>query len=130
MGGAWRKIAWRKICKKKSDGKNGAEAAAAYKPLSEAERAMLLANTNFSVQEIEEWHRGFLRDCPSARLNKKQFVKEYKKFYPSGQPDEFCEHVFRIFDADQNGYIGKLECLFFSEKTCHTIQNKVIKSVN
>jgi Ca2+-binding EF-hand superfamily protein len=88
------------------------EPAAPPKPLTENETAMLLANTNFSRQEIEEWHAGFMRDCPNARLNKKQFVNEYKKFYPNGQPDEFCEHVFRIFDADKNGFIGNLTFFF------------------
>lgn len=41
-------------------------------------------------------------------MNKKEFTKAYKKFFPSGRPDHFCEHVFRVFDADSNGYIGKI----------------------
>lgn len=38
-------------------------------------------------------------------------MREYKKFYPYGAPDEFCEHVFRIFDLDHNGYIDFSEFL-------------------
>jgi hypothetical protein len=33
----------------------------------------------------------------SFKLDKKTFVKVYKKFYQVGDPTEFCEHVFRVF---------------------------------
>lgn len=26
-------------------------------------------------------------------------------FFPSGNAEEFCDHVFRTFDMDKNGYI-------------------------
>ena len=39
-------------------------------------------------------------------MNKKEFIQAYKKFYPQGKPDSFCEHCFRVFDADSNGFIG------------------------
>lgn len=29
----------------------------------------------------------------------------YKMFFPSGNAVEFCDHVFRTFDMDRNGYI-------------------------
>lgn len=29
----------------------------------------------------------------------------YKMFFPSGNAVEFCDHVFRTFDMDKNGYI-------------------------
>jgi Ca2+-binding EF-hand superfamily protein len=87
--------------KKKNESKNPVA-----KTLTEAEKAILMANTGFSSQEIDEWHAGFLRDTPSGQLNKKQFIKEYRRFYPKGEPDEFCQHVFRIFDSDKNGFIG------------------------
>lgn len=29
----------------------------------------------------------------------------YKMFFPSGNAEEFCDHVFRTFDMDKNGYI-------------------------
>jgi len=29
----------------------------------------------------------------------------YKMFFPSGNAEEFCDHVFRTFDMGKNGYI-------------------------
>jgi len=29
----------------------------------------------------------------------------YKMFFPSGNAEEFCDHVFRTFDMDKNGFI-------------------------
>ncbi len=45
-------------------------------------------------------------DCPSGQLSKKKFIEVYKQFYPNGKAEKFCEHVFRTFDRDSNGYIG------------------------
>lgn len=49
-------------------------------------------------------------------MNKKEFIKAYRKFYPHGQPDSFCEHVFRVFDADGNGFIGRIKS---EQKICY-----------
>lgn len=45
------------------------------------------------------------QDCPNGRLTPAKFVDMYKMFFPSGNAEEFCDHVFRTFDMDQNGYI-------------------------
>lgn len=38
----------------------------------------------------------------------------YKMFFPSGNAEEFCDHVFRTFDMDKNGYIDfKVSFLFY-----------------
>lgn len=29
----------------------------------------------------------------------------YKMFFPNGNAEEFCDHVFRTFDRDKNGFI-------------------------
>lgn len=44
-------------------------------------------------------------DCPNGRLTPAKFVDMYKMFFPSGNAEEFCDHVFRTFDMDKNGYI-------------------------
>ncbi|XP_013791421.1 neuronal calcium sensor 2-like [Limulus polyphemus] len=51
------------------------------------------------------------QDCPNGKLTKDKFVDLYKMFFAWGQPEKFCEHVFRTFDMDGNGYIDFKEFL-------------------
>jgi Ca2+-binding EF-hand superfamily protein len=38
----------------------------------------LKAHTQYTDEEIQAWHSGFLKDCPSGRLDKKQFLHVYR----------------------------------------------------
>ena len=69
--------------------------------ISEEDLHFLMRNTNKSSEEIQvkplfkirsqeyfyyilpsqEWHRGFLNDCPSGELSKSQFVTMYSKMF-------------------------------------------------
>ncbi|CAF1604096.1 unnamed protein product [Rotaria magnacalcarata] len=73
--------------------------------LTTKEIDMLKANTKYSEKEIREWHAGFLRDCPTGKLDKKKFVDVYKQFYPQGKADSFCKYAFSTFDANNDGTI-------------------------
>ena len=46
--------------------------------LSDDDLKMLKVNTQYSEEEIQAWHSGFLKDCPSGRLDKKQFLSVYR----------------------------------------------------
>jgi neuronal calcium sensor 1 len=44
-------------------------------------------------------------DCPEGRLDKKDFGKIYTQFFPFGDPAEFANYVFDVFDEKKNGSI-------------------------
>ena len=51
------------------------------------------------------------RDCPSGQLTRKKFLEVYAGFFPEGNAEKFCEHVFRTFDSDNSGRIDFKEFL-------------------
>jgi len=73
--------------------------------ISDEDLAFLMKNTSKSAEEIQEWHKGFLKDCPSGELTKDQFVSMYSKMFPSGNADKFSENVFRTFDTNSSSTI-------------------------
>ncbi|GLD74973.1 visinin-like protein 1 [Lates japonicus] len=39
----------------------------------------LVKNTEFNEHELKQWYKGFLKDCPSCRLNLEEFQQLYVK---------------------------------------------------
>ncbi|RWS10103.1 hypothetical protein B4U79_06630 [Dinothrombium tinctorium] len=79
--------------------------------LSDEDLMFLTRNTRYSEQEVRDWYKGFQKDCPNGRLTKAKFLDIYSMFFPSGSPQEFCEHVYRTFDSDGDGHIDFKEFL-------------------
>ena len=58
-----------------------------------------------SPEEIRQWYQGFMKDCPTGKLQCSEFAKIYQVFYPSGDPKLFSTFVFNLFDRNGDGSI-------------------------
>jgi len=58
--------------------------------------------TYFDKRELQQWYKGFLRDCPSGQLTEEEFSKVFKQFFPFGDPTDYCHYLFRVFDVDNS----------------------------
>jgi Ca2+-binding EF-hand superfamily protein len=66
---------------------------------------ILLSSSTFHSSRYYLRYKGFRKDCPSGQLDKAEFSKIYKQFFPFGDPAEFADYVFNVFDANKNGTI-------------------------
>ena len=73
--------------------------------LSKADEEFLVMNTKYDENIIQAMYKGFMVDYPDGRLDTAAFMKIYSKCFPAGNAREFCDHVFRAFDSDKNGFI-------------------------
>ena len=51
---------------------------------------------------IKNWYRAFAKECPDGRLTREHLIRLFKKVFPLGDGEVFCEHIFRVFDDDGN----------------------------
>ena len=47
-----------------------------------------------------------MRDYPKGRLSKDEFRRFHERFFPSGDPSQFSEYFFKVFDTDHNDEIN------------------------
>ena len=60
-----------------------------------------------SSDEIHAWHEKFFTDNPDGRLDRTEFRQLFRllRQEPPERLDHICDHVFRAFDVDCNGYV-------------------------
>ena len=98
--------------------------------LSEEEVNKLIANSNFTRDEIIALHKDFMRDTPSGKINSKEFAKKFKSAHMFGKikakPEKYCEVAFNAFDKNHDGFIDFNEFVVgFSVITSGDLNQKV-----
>ncbi|KAL5012957.1 hypothetical protein ScPMuIL_011508 [Solemya velum] len=73
--------------------------------LKQEEIAELKQRTYFNEPEIQQWYKGFMKDCPDGKLTLSGFTKIYEQFFPFGDPSKFAAFVFKVFDENKDGFI-------------------------
>ena len=85
--------------------------------LSKEDIEFLTYHTHYTEDTIVEWYKGFKQDCPDGHLTREAFMKIYSKCFTGGSAQDFCDHVFRTFDSDKNGFIDFKEFLLAIDVT-------------
>ena len=67
--------------------------------------AELRERTKFTEEELQQWFKGFFKDCPSGLLTVDEFKNIYSSFFPHGDATRFSKHVFRTFDTKKDGAV-------------------------
>merc|ERR1711988_728198 len=70
--------------------------------LSKEDIEFLTYHTHYTEDTIVEWYKGFKQDCPDGHLTREAFMKIYSKCFTGGSAQDFCDHVFRMYDVDEN----------------------------
>ena len=94
---------------------NALAGSGAHKTLSEHEIQLLLSNTTMSREQIIDFHRNFLQDCPNGCLTKKEFLKMFKEIHPvdksKQKADKFSDYVFRYLSSVQHPLISRFQVI-------------------
>ena len=67
--------------------------------------AFVCDHTKLDEESIHKWFVRFKEECPTGRLTKSHMHSLFKKVFPGGDAETFCNHIYRIFDSDGNGYL-------------------------
>ena len=71
-------------------------------------------------------NRSFFKECPDGKLTREHLTKLFKRVYPSGDAEKFCEHVFRVFNDDDSDHLDFKKFIMAMDVTyCQTEKEKL-----
>ena len=76
------------------------------KSLPRAELVELTKKTAFTKREIKDWYESFQLDYPEGYLTVENFETIYTNIFPHGNTSVFAEHMFRVFDHNNDNMIN------------------------
>ena len=79
--------------------------------LSREDLEFLKSNTACDEKSIKRMYKEFKKKSKKGNLSPALFYDMYIKLCPTSDAKEFCNHVFRTFDRDNNGYVSFKEFL-------------------
>ncbi|KAI3636514.1 hypothetical protein MIR68_005459 [Amoeboaphelidium protococcarum] len=81
--------------------------------------------TSFDKKDLQMWFKGFSQDATAKTvdlsvdialsqqyepaMSKADWLQIYKQYFPFGDPSRFANHMFRVFDQDQDGLVSFTE---------------------
>lgn len=77
--------------------------------LNEENLAKLCKTSGLSEEEVREQFDAFVAQHPDGRLKKNEFGKMLEKAMPGQDIGKMEKHMFRIYDANDDGYIDVVE---------------------
>ena len=94
--------------------------------LTEDDMSFIGAHTKFEPYAVRKHFGNFRRECPNGRLSKGHLHRLFKRIFPGGDSEVFCNHIFRIFDSDGNGFLDFKEFLMALDVTsCRSEREKL-----
>jgi len=77
--------------------------------LTEEDIKIIASNTKLTRPEIIGLHKNFIKECPTGKLNKKDFLKLFNEMHTldkkKQKADKFCDYVFNVIDTKKTGSI-------------------------
>lgn len=73
--------------------------------------ADLAKSTTFSHDEIKAYYKEFRKKSETGLMTVDDFKKLFSSIFPNGDPSEFAEHTFRVFDQNNDGVLDFREVI-------------------
>ncbi|KAJ8300393.1 hypothetical protein KUTeg_021912 [Tegillarca granosa] len=90
-----------------------------------------MGKRNISEEEIQQWYKGFMKDCPDGKLTLEDGYIEFQEFLQAlsvtsrGSVQEKLKWAFKLYDLDNDGFITREELLDIVDAIYKMVGNMV-----